>query len=355
MENIELKGYKSFKDMNLQLRKINILIGANGAGKSNFLSFFEFLNAAYERRLKEFVALAGGTDRFLFEGSKVTSHIEAKMRFGSNSYSLDLVEGTDKFVFAHEKLGYSNYYTSNTLDINNFGDESALKFYNGLKRGDYIKGYVSGIKKYHFHDTGKQSPFTKSSNVDNDGNYLYSKGENLAAFLYNIREKAPKSYKRIIRVIQSVAPYFNDFYLVPNTNGLVRLQWKDKFSDMTYGPTDLSDGTIRFVALATLFLQPELPEVIIIDEPELGLHPFAIEKLSGLIHYAEQMGKQVIIATQSAQLISFFEPEDVVTVNQVDGETMMRRLDNDELTLWLVDYSLGDMWQQNLFKGGQPA
>ena len=128
----------------------------------------------------------------------------------------------------------------------------------------------------------------------------------------------------------------------------------DKFSSTIYGPTDFSDGTIRFIALATLFLQPEPPKVIIIDEPELGLHPLAIQKLSGLIKSAAAKGTQVILATQSCDLISLFEAEDIITVNQENGSTVMNRLDEKELKAWLEDYTLGELWKQNILKGGQP-
>ena len=97
-----------------------------------------------------------------------------------------------------------------------------------------------------------------------------------------------------------------------------------------------------------------MPKIIIIDEPELGLHPVAIQKLAGLIKIAAQKGAQIIIATQSAELISNFTPEDIVTVNQSNGLTELHRLNSDELSHWLDDYTLGDLWKQNILKGGQP-
>lgn len=356
MDKITIQGYKSFKDIELNLNRINILIGANGAGKSNFLSFFEFLNALYEQRLTEYVSLRGGTEKFLFEGSKMTNQIRAKLFFGNNRYSLTLKEGTGKFIFTHEQLGYTSNYKmiNNEKEIATLGNESALRDYNELSRADYVRGYLSGIKKYHFHDTGRTSPFTHTCNIDNDKYFLYSNGDNIAAYLYNIKREYPITYKKIIMTIQSVAPFFNDFYFNANENGDIRLQWRDKYSETTYGPTDLSDGTIRFIALATLFLQPKPPAVIIIDEPELGLHPFAISKLSGLIRGVAQKGSQVILATQSAELISNFEPEDVITVNQDKGASVMQRLDSKYLATWLDDYTLGDLWRQNILKGGQP-
>lgn len=350
MDKIEIKGYKSFKDLKLELRPINILIGANGSGKSNFLSFFEFLNRLYEQKLTEYVAMGGGIDKYFFQGSKVTDSIYAKIDFVDNSYLFELKEGDNKFVVSKEGLGYHNGY----FDIAKFGNEANIKQYDGLVRGSYIKKYLSEIKKYHFHDTGKSSPFTKDSHIVNDVYYLYEKGENIAAFLYAIRQNEPVAYKRIVRVIQSIAPYFSDFYFNVSVSDTVRLQWTDKFSSTIYGPTDLSDGTIRFIALTTLFLQPVPPKVIIIDEPELGLHPLAIQKLSGMIKSAAAKGTQVIVATQSADLISNFDAEDIITINQTDGVSIMKRPSSDGLEVWLEDYTLGDLWKQNILKGGQP-
>lgn len=351
MDKIEIKGYKSFKELKLDLLPINILIGANGSGKSNFLSFFEFLNRLYEQKLTEYVALNGGMDKYFFQGSKTTDAIEATICFKNISYSFELKEGDNRFVFSKEKLGYHSSYS----DIASFSNEACIKSYSGLSRGGYIQKYLSEIKKYHFHDTGKSSPFTKESHIVNDAYYLYEKGENLAAFLYAVRENSPITYKRIVRVVQSIAPYFSDFYFNVSAADTVRLQWTDKFSSTVYGPTDLSDGTVRFIALTTLFLQPVPPKVIIIDEPELGLHPLAIQKLAGLIKSVASRGTQVIIATQSADLITNFNAEDVITVNQTEGASVMKRLEAEHLEAWLEDYTLGDLWKQNILKGGQPT
>ena len=230
--------------------------------------------------------------------------------------------------------------------------ELLKKVWGSVDKGIY--GYLKSIAKYHFYDTGKQSPFTRESNIVSDSLYLYHDGANLAAFLYGIRKNNPLVYSRIIKVIQSVAPYFSDFYLEPNSSDVVRLLWKDKFGDMVYSPTALSDGTVRFIALTALFLQPNPDAVIVIDEPELGLHPQAIGKLAGLIKSASARGVQVIVATQSADLISAFEPEDVITVNQVEGESHFERLDSNKLSRWLESYTLGDLWKSNIIQGGQP-
>ena len=357
MDSISVKGYKSFKDITVHLNQINILIGSNGAGKSNFLSLFELLGNAYGGLLARSVALSGGVDKFFHNGRKETDRISIDAREGKNSYVLDLMESDGSLIVENEKLGYSNnsdgVYTYNA--ITNYKPETSLKDYNEATSGDYIKQYMSQIKKFHFHDTGRTSPFTGESNIVNDSYMLYSQGGNLAAFLYGIMNNHSMVYKRIVRVIQSVSPFFNDFYLKPNENGGIRLQWRDKFSEVIYGPGDLSDGTMRFIALTVLFMQPELPKVIVIDEPELGLHPVAIEKLAGLIKTAANRGTQVIAATQNAELISNFQPEDILTVDQRDGQSQINRLNTHELSQWLNDYTLGDLWKQRIMKGGQPV
>lgn len=353
MDYIQIQGYKSIKDAELKIKPINILIGANGAGKSNFLSFFDFLNNIYEQRLKEYVSLNGGVDRMLYGGREVTTEMRAYVGFGLNGYSFTIEPGEDHFIYTSEGMWYNGQKWENASNT----EKSTVKLYcsDNKGRGKYIKSYLNSFKKYHFHDTGKNSPFNQMSNVENDIYYLYERGENLAAFLYNIREEQPVVYARIVRTIQSIAPYFSDFFLQPNSSHLIRLQWKDKFSNTVYGVNDLSDGTVRFIALATLFMQPELPSTLIIDEPELGLHPSAIAKLAGMIKSASNRKCQVIVATQSADLVNHFEAQDIVTVDQREGATTFNRLNEKSLSQWIDDYSLGDLWQRNIIEGGQPG
>ena len=351
MNEIKVKGYKSFKDLSIKLGKINLLIGSNGAGKSNFLSLFELLNNAYNQRLAQYVSQIGGVDKILHQGRKVTERIEITISKGRNSYSLAMLESDGRLVIEHEKL----FYFNDATDITQFKDEAQLKSYIGMKRGEYIKEYISQIRKFHFHDTGRRSPFTNDCDVINDSYMMYDNGDNIAAILYKIHNEHPIAYRRIVHVIQSIAPYFHDFYFHPSEAGKIRLQWQDKYSTMIYGPSDLSDGTVRFIALATLFMQPHLPKVIIIDEPELGLHPKAIEKLASLIKSASNRETQIIAATQSAELISNFSFQDILTVNQINGNTEVSNLNQEELEHWIDEYTLGDLWKQNIIKGGQPS
>ncbi|PHN01139.1 AAA family ATPase [Flavilitoribacter nigricans] len=354
MKKIKIKGYKSIKNLDLALRSINIIIGANGSGKSNFLSFFDFLKQIYNRNLQEYVALKG-IDTFLHKGDKVTNEIDAFLGFNNtNAYSFTLKKGDTGLIFTEEGMWYDkNPYYENKVDIASYGHESKLRFQT-MPRANYIRNYLDQLAKYHFHDTGENSPFSKESNIENDKFYLYEKGSNLAAFLYHIQQEHRIVYNLIVKNIQSIAPYFSDFFFRPESNGNLKLRWRDKYSSVVYGVNDLSDGTIRFIALTVLFMQPDLPETIVIDEPELGLHPTAIAKLAGLVKSVASKGCQVILATQSTDLISHFDPEDIVTVDLIDGESVFNRLNSETLEQWLEDYTIDDLWKRNIITTGQP-
>ena len=352
MDYIEIAGYKSIKNERVELSPVNLLIGANGSGKSNFISFFTFLNRLYNKSLTEYIELTGGANKILHKGIKTTGKISFKVEFdnGRNGYSAELTAGTDGFVFTDERLIYKG---DKGVNICRYSKEASIKDTDNY-RAKYIIRYLDGFRKYHFHDTSKNSPFTLPSHIENDIYFLYSDGSNLAAFLYNILKNNKKVYNKIVKTIKSIAPYFSDFYLQPNRENYIRLQWTDKYSETIYGATDLSDGTMRFIALTVLFMQPELPDTIIIDEPELGLHPKAISKLSGMIKSVTAKGSQVIIATQSTDLISHFQPEDIITVDMINGESKFKRLSSKELSIWLEDYTIDDLWKRNIITTGQP-
>ncbi len=351
MDFIEIEGYKSIKKMHLDLDPVNVLIGANGAGKSNFLSFFDFLNALLDGNMRQYVALNGGVEKLLHKGTDSTSGIGFLLSFrkGINGYALNLELGDGELIFAQEHL----LHDGQLCEISRSSKGKQINR-TASSKPPSIKGYLSEIGKYQFHDTGKNSPFTQLSNVDNEYHHLYEDGRNIAAVLYHLEQEDNEVYRLIISIIQSVAPYFLDFWLRPNKGGLVRLLWRTRYSSTLYGASDLSDGTMRFIALTVLLMQPKPPKSIAIDEPELGLHPFALGKLAGMVDSAAKRGTQVILATQSADLLNHFYPENIVTVDLVDGASQFKRLNAEELAHWLEMYSLGDMWGRSIIEGGQP-
>lgn len=353
LEKIRIKGYKSIRDLELNLRSINILIGSNGVGKSNFVSFFGLINAIYEQRLQSF-SRQNSADRLLHYGRKQTDRIEGYLKFGSNAYSVELQPTDDDTLYIASE--YSQYSFRSDIYPRTNILESTIKD-SPYERDKYLRDYIQCYKIYHFHDTEKGSPLRSKAKLD-DNRSLATNGGNLPAFLYVLQQKSPKTLKRIEMTVRSVMPYFERFDLQPSVldNTQIGLVWSETDNHNKYfDANDLSDGSLRFIALAALLLQPDLPKVIIIDEPELGLHPVAIAKLAGMIKSAADRGCQIIISTQSVNLINYFLPEDVITVDRRDGQSVFERLDRERLEKWLEDYSLGELWVKSVINGQPKA
>ena len=347
LDKIMIEGYKSIQKMELKLNPINILIGSNGVGKTNFISFFKLINTVYEQRLQNYT-MQNRADSLFSYGLKKTKEIKGYLQFADNAYEVILQSRDNGSLFISEE---SSYYADRPNTFSNL-DESRIKDSTAF-RDKWLRNYLKSYKNYHFHDTGKGSPLRASADV-NDNRVLKEDGGNLSAYLYMLQRVHPKTLKRIELVIKSVMPYFECFDLEPQilNNNKIDLVWNDaEVPDKYFSVNHLSDGSIRFIALATLLMQPELPKVIIIDEPELGLHPVAIIKLAGMIKSAAERGCQIIISTQSVNLINNFKAEDIITVDRKDGQSVFNRLNTDDLRKWLDDYSLGELWTKSIIKG----
>lgn len=365
LDYITIKGYKSIRSVEkLKLRDINIIIGPNGAGKSNFIGVFSFLHAIRDGKLQEFVKRSGGAENLLFFGSKETPELELKISFGeeSNQYRIRLLSSSKDALVPNSETVYfwdkaSGYDRPFSEGLFSFEREAAIsEAQRSPNIATYVRSHLTKWRLYHFHDTSSSSPMKKTADV-NDNRFLRPDGSNLAAFLYLLKKKHPDEYQLIRKSVQRVAPFFEDFSLEPLAlnEKTIQLEWIHKGSDGYFDASALSDGTLRFIALATLFLQPAefRPSVILVDEPELGLHPFAITMFANILQQASSK-TQVIVATQSPLLLDHFEPEDVLVANQVDGETNFERLNPENLDEWLEDYSLGQLWEKNEF-AGRPA
>ncbi len=359
IKRMRVEGFKSIKKMDLSLSPLNVLIGANGAGKSNFISLFQFLNKVQSKQLQLYVQQKGTSEALLHFGSKETPEIKIIISFAINSYKAVLVPTQDgRLIFKEELAGFfpkdSGYKGGDKTIILQASDESGLPDHKKSTIGGYVSEYLSGLKIYHFHDTGETAKVKKVCNL-HDNLQLKPDGENLAAFLYLISIRHNKKYQKIIQTIQRIAPFFHDFILQPEKtdNGeMIRLRWRHSNSDGYFDANSLSDGTLRFICLTTLLLQPELPKVILLDEPELGLHPYAMQLLGGMLKSASAQA-QIIISTQSVTLANQFGWEDIVVVEQNNGETIFKRLKEEEIKNWLDDYKMGDLWEKNLI-GGAP-
>jgi predicted ATPase len=362
LDSISIRGFKSIRQLErLQLNNLNVLIGANGAGKSNFVSYFRMLHELAEQRLQIWISKQGGADRVLCLGVKETLQLSTELYFGNNGYQA-ILEPTldDAFTFASEQLYFDGPYFGVTRpDLGSGHKESHVKSEANLKPNgvaDYCYRAIAGWKVFHFHDTSDTAAVKRQGAV-HDNEYLRTDASNLAAYLFKLQNQSPDVYNQIRKTVRLAVPFFDDFVLkpIPLSSGeeQIRLLWKQADSDYPLWPSQLSDGSLRFICLVTALLQPEAPSTIIIDEPELGLHPYAITLLGALIRAASRR-MQVIVSTQSVPLLNEFELEDLIIVEREQGASVFKRLDANQFSSWLEDYSVGELWQKNLL-GGRPS
>jgi predicted ATPase len=371
LKRIKIEGFKSIKNLDLELRPLNILIGPNGAGKSNLIAFFRLMNNLVEKNLQVFVRKQGGADKILHFGEKVTRRLVVDLDFPPNEYRCVLEPTvTGGLVFKEEYCRVVSWHHGEDI-----GDKSGHKRVPLAKPGDEESGLASISDQespsasskdrtgtieqmrqwtvYHFADTGPDASIKKACNV-HDNLVLRRDASNLAAYLSYIHKTQAKVYEEIVATIRRVAPFFQDFILEPDPINpeMIRLRWKHEGTDAYFDANDLSDGTLRFICLATLLLQPEPPQTILMDEPELGLHPYAIQILAGLMRSASAR-TQIIASTQSVTLANEFGPDDIVIADRKENESVFRRLAEPEVKDWLASYGVGDLWQKNLV-GGTP-
>lgn len=388
LTRIRVEGFKSLKEIDLELRELNVLIGANGAGKSNFVSFFELLKHIYRERLAKYVSVRGGASSFLYYGPKFTDSIRSSVVYdldvGSVRHCFELAYGDpDRLVFTSEEVEYTPDLDSDKLkglsvkDRRTWEQGVGIEFESGFPESkiphkipaqkedakknvlrqavEKLGSTVTGSPVYHFRDTTRQAKIRQKVATDRS-RYLFANGGNLAAVLFRLKCEKRDYYDRIVRTIRQVAPFFDDFdFPHPgNEPEYIQLDWHEKGEEYPFGPHQLSDGTLRAMALITLLFQPEddLPNLIILDEPELGFHPHAIRVLGGLLQHAVEHA-QVLVATQSPILVDQFETEDLVIANREGKATKLQRPDSQQLKSWLEEYTLSELWEKNVL-GGTP-
>lgn len=383
LEKLTIRGFKSIESLvDFPLFPVNVLIGANGAGKSNLIEFFKMLRAMmglriaefgdYKPSLARFLENKGGLSAFLFGGLQRTKKIlaEAWFNHGKNAYRFSLLPTAD----GGHRIGKEEFFYGGFCPSMGWWDEAGenesvlpqkcqdAKKDNAQTRFAYIYEAISSWQIYQFHDTSQFAGVRQPSLVSATDGFHFD-GSNLAAFLLALNtgrlpglppEDCEESYGNIVETIRLAAPYFDDFVLDPYLEGndeKVKLQWRQKDMLASFQPHHVSDGTLRFICLATALLQPRPPQLIIIDEPELGLHPEALAVLAELIRSCSAR-TQFILATQSPTFADCFQPEDIVTVQRRDGSSVFERQSAERLGPWLETYSLGQLWQKNVIRGG---
>ncbi|HYW14338.1 MAG TPA: AAA family ATPase [Longimicrobium sp.] len=364
LERLTLSGFKTIRELDaLELGPMNVLIGPNGAGKSNLLSFFRMLSQMFAPpgNLQFFIGKAGGANTQLYGGATTAQEIQALLNFPGVDYQFRLAHAApDTLIFAEEEISCRPPSDDETNRISwihwGGGHREAivlqadnLPFVVGEEA---LKTFLRECIVHQFHNTSETARIRQRWSVS-DGLALKEDAANLAPFLLRIREQRPAHYRRIAETLRQIAPFFADFELVPE-NDTVLLRWREKGNDLVFGPHQASDGTLRAMALVALLMQPadEMPLIILLDEPELGLHPRAISVLAGLLQTAS-LHTQVIVATQSPVLLDHFEPEQVIVAEREGSESVFRRLDRFKLESWLEEYTLSDLWDKNVL-GGRP-
>ena len=370
IENVRIQGFRSLAEVELLgIPRAAVLIGANGSGKSNFIRFFEMLSWMLRaRRLGDFVAIHGGADDQLFGGNRTTPRMEAEVSLrteaGRNDYKFALSYAQpDRLIFTEEGFRFSRKNFETDADwqyLDSAHDEA--KIVDAAQSDTYphtnqetarvIVHLLRNIAVYQFHDTSDGSDFKNKCDVTRN-RQLDSDGGNLAAVLHRLEQEDLRTYEDICRKIKHVLPGF-DRFVIEEDYGKVMLRWKATWTKKTFGAHLTSDGSLRAFALITLLSLPSdmLPDVILLDEPELGLHTSAVGLLGGMIA-SRAHDRQIIVATQSPQLVDSFELDRIFVMDLKEGRTCCQKLDPDAYAHWLEHYSTGELWQKNLF-GGRP-
>jgi predicted ATPase len=362
LTNLSVRGFKTIRNLPaFEPGPLTVLIGPNGAGKSNFISFFRMLSWALASpgQLQTHVLTVGGASKLLHDGAAVTHQIEASLYLttdaGTNKYGFQLSHAAgDTLLFTDEWFLFEPRGKQN-LQPRHIGAghrESLLVGREG-KTPNVILSLLRRIIVHQFHNTSSTARIRNKFNVS-DNRWLKEDGGNLAPFLLRLQTVHPAYYKRIEDTLRLALPFFASFELYPEFDNVL-LRWREIGSDQIFDASQASDGMLRAMALVALLQQPErdLPAVLILDEPELGLHPYGIEIIASLIKSAAKH-VQVIVATQSVSLIDRFEPDDIVVTNRNGRETTFNRLSSTELKEWLDSYTLSELWEKNVV-GGRPS
>lgn len=366
---VSIEGFASIDAVKLELSTpVTVLIGANGSGKSNVIRALEILGEIVDRRLRGYVAERGGFDRMLHKSSNPLKSAQTINLVAmscpdgkglANGYQARLSAGSDDETVLHERILMhdTTTYPRPYDEILGADRETQMHRLDEPRQqafADRVIAILSSCRVYHFDDVSPDAP-PKRQSLLSDNLELRRDAANLAAYLYRLREEHPQSYRAVLDAVRMVAPFFDDFVLEPQgrEHDSVLVRWRQIDSETTFSASQLSDGTLRFICLATLLLSPHRPATIVLDEPELGLHPFAIHQLVELLEAASRDGRRVVLATQSTDLLAEFSLDEVVIVERQDGATQLTRPDAERLSAFLESYSIAELWHMNLL-GGRP-
>ncbi len=366
--HLTIRGFKSIRELDIQLGPLTVLIGANGAGKSNFIEFFRMLKWMMDASwgLQAYVAKHGPASRLLFDGPKRTERIEARLEYRQDHlnylhYDFTLAQGSgDRLFVQQETFAEFKNARGKPVTVNaESASESCLR--DRDKAGDLlahvVRNHLLDAAILHLRDTSDNARIRQKQSVESEKWRLWEDAGNLAPFLYRLHQEhdPAMSLTKAEFLTRLVLPFFSEYKFIAE-NGHILLRWREKGADEDFHAGQAADGALRAMALIALLAQPadSLPSIILLDEPELGLHPYALQIVAGLIKEVS-LHTQVVVATQSATLLDSFDPQDVVVVSREGRESKFERKHADDLREWLEDYALGELWRKNVLGGGPMA
>ena len=353
-----VRGFKSLKHVSINFQKTNVMIGINGAGKSNILKLFEFISHIRRGALKYYTNQQGGASHFTYLGTKMTRNIEIEIYFNNTIYKIILESTTlDLFQIINEKIITNDdeiILTNNEIETK-YPPNRLVELKTDNKSVIKILRTLEKLTVFHFPDTTSSSGM-KIGSSRTDTRSLKEDASNLASILLKMKQSDFKAFKTIEQRLSLFVPFFDslDLRIDPSSkDGKILLEWRHKYNKQLFGPNDISDGTIRAIAILTAIYQNVKDQTFIcIDEPELGLHPKAITFISETIR-SQRNNMQILVATQSPKFLDKYILEEIIVVEYKNGESIVDKLDIPHLKEWLEDYSTGDLWEKNLL-GGRP-
>lgn len=393
LKQIALKNLLSFENDSLELKRLNVLIGHNGSGKSNLIEAIGLLQTT-PGGIAGSIREGGGVDDWIWKGAgkgeagsieaivaldgKLASRnkqidLRYQLTFQAVSHRFEIVEErveNERPLSGHPDPRYYFFY-QNGYPVINVGNPDDPKNKRRLERADinpeksilaqrrdpdnypeltWLGDRFGSMKIYREWSFGRETPPRKYQSTALETNFLREDCLNLGLVLNNLHNK-PDAKVRILEALQTLYPSIADFgVLIEGAQAQVFLH-EGRFS---IPATRLSDGTLRFLCLAAILCHPTPPPLICIEEPELGLHPDALPALAKLLREASER-TQLIVTTHSDLLVDEFgdDPEAIVTFEK-DGETTrMQRLDAERLNVWLGKYTLGQMRQSGHIGGNR--
>ncbi len=379
LKNISVKGFRRLHNIDLEMRNLTVMIGANGSGKTSFLDVFSILAASASGNLHQQLQLKGGLNEILTRGKARELEISLAMNVPDREplkYRLALSPKGLSYEIREETLTQQSdiyapepfkYIQSDGLDIKYFSQEDRRLLrpnweHNPLETSlsqvpkmyrepENLRKSLASCTYYGALDVSEKSPI-RLPQAMRPAKLPGAKGEDLVSCLYDLRESDRDRFEFLENILSAAFPDFERLNFPPVAAGTISMTWTDRnFSQPIY-LHELSEGTLRFLWLATLIQSQNLTTITLIDEPEVSLHPDLLRHLVYLMREAAKH-TQLIVATHSDRLIGFLEPHEVLICDTEEGEAKMTWADTLNLSKWLEDYSLDQVWAMNIM-GGRP-